>query len=79
MIKEMMVVPLLLLCCWVPNSPTDLAQFVIAKIKTQYLRAVFRQEVAWLDQQSSATLSSRIAANIPKIRSAYDERVCPLP
>ena len=50
-------------------------QFMIAKIKTEYFRAIFRQEVAWHDMQSSAALSALFAANIPKMRSAYDERV----
>jgi hypothetical protein len=49
---------------------------MIAKIKTEYFRAIFRQEIAWHDMQSSAAISARFASDIPKMRSAYDERVC---
>ena len=53
----------------------SLAQTQIAHIKKHYFTAVFRQEMAWVDKQSTAALSTRFASHIPKMRSAYNEQV----
>lgn len=57
---------------------TRQSEVQLAKLKRAYLRAVFRQEISWLDLQSSAAIGDRFASHFPKIKSVYDERMSTL-
>jgi ATP-binding cassette subfamily B (MDR/TAP) protein 1 len=49
-----------------------LCEHQMATIKSQYFRAILRQEPAWHDTQSSSAHISRFSSQLPKMKNAYN-------
>eukprot|EP00049_Salpingoeca_infusionum_P008659 m.143059 g.143059 ORF g.143059 m.143059 type:complete len:1275 (+) comp14078_c0_seq2:641-4465(+) len=51
------------------------AQRQALRIRREYFRALFRQEIAWYDTQKSGALSTRFSSDVPQIQEALADKV----
>jgi ABC-type multidrug transport system fused ATPase/permease subunit len=46
------------------------------RIRTQYFRAIMRQDVGWFDATSTGELTTRMVADTATIQEGISEKVC---
>jgi ATP-binding cassette subfamily B (MDR/TAP) protein 1 len=52
-----------------------IAQRLSCRIRTEYFRALLRQEVGWFDGRTSGEMSARMSGSMGKIQAAMGEKV----